>query len=512
MSVQLSSACMSRAAWLRSVHRPYVLVRAIAATLSASLVLGLGGCATPMLDSTVTVPDQFAAAAATETASEVAWWESYGDPVLSDLIRRAAQENRDVRIAAERVRAARAGETISRSWLLPSFGVAGSQGDERSDYSGRAQEAVPDVESTSGGLSVSWEVDLSGRLRAGAAAAAADRMATEDSARGVRLLVVSDVASNYFMLVGALQQLDTVRAISAAQDETLRLVTARQRVGLASTFDVERARTQAATARAAIPPLETLAAASRHRIAVLIGSQAADAATVKPWSGAASVPDIQPGQPAELLERRPDLLASRAQLQAANFRRQQATAEWFPRLFVGALFGRQSVDVNGIDLGAARFSNVSSLLTMPIFDWGRTRSINEVAGSAQKEALLRYEDAIVRALEDVENALVSLRDQRLRTEALQGAAASADAALGHAQSLYNRGQIDLLPLLDVERTRLSVRVSANESNTRLLLATIDLFKALGGGWQAFEPTAPKSANTARPPHSETLASTNEDQS
>jgi NodT family efflux transporter outer membrane factor (OMF) lipoprotein len=487
--------------------------RTIAATLSASLVLGLGGCATPMLNSTVTVPDQFAAAAdAAHTASEVAWWERYGDPVLSDLVRVAARENRDIRIAAERVRAARAGETISRSWLLPSLGATGSQGDESSDYSGRAQDAVPDVESTKGGLSVAWEIDLSGRLRAGAAAAEADRMATEDQARGVRLLVVSDVASNYFTLVGALQQLETVRAISAAQDETLRLVAARQRVGLASTFDVERARTEAASARAAIPPLETLAAASRHRIAVLIGSQAADAAMVKPWNGTASVPDIQAGQPAAILERRPDLLASRAQLQAANFRRQQAAAEWFPRLFVGALFGRQSVDMNGVDLGTARFSNVSSLLTMPIFDWGRTRSINEVAGSAQKEALLRYEDTIVRALEDVENALVSLRDQRLRNDALQGAAASADAALGHAQSLYNRGQIDLLPLLDVQRTRLSVRVSANEGNTRLLLATVDLFKALGGGWQPFEPSgAQKSAKADRPLPPETLASTNEDQ-
>ena len=449
------------------------------------------------------------AALASETAPEVAWWEGYGDPVLSDLIHRAARENRDIKIAAERVRAARAGETIGRSWLLPSFGASGSRGDQRTDYNGSSQEAVPDLKSASGALSVSWEVDLSGRLRAGAAAAAADRLATEDQGRGVRLLVLSDVATNYFTLVGALQQLESVRAISAAHDETLRLVTSRQRVGLASAFDVERARTEAQSARAAIPPLETSAAASRHRIAVLIGSQAAYAASVKPWSGTVTVPDVQPGQPAEILERRPDLLASRAQLQAANFRRQQAAAEWFPRLFVGALFGRQSGDANGFDLGAARFSNASALLTMPIFDWGRTRAINEIAGSGQKEALLRYEDAIVRALEDVENALVSLRDQRLRAEALQGAAASADAALGRAQSLYDRGQIDLLPLLDTQRTRLSVRVNANESNTRVLLATVDLFKALGGGWQAFEPVA---ANAASPPHSESKASTNEDQS
>ncbi|HVF16527.1 MAG TPA: TolC family protein [Steroidobacteraceae bacterium] len=493
-------------------HKHSTLARVIAATLAASLALGLAGCATPMLDSTVAVPDQFAAASTVASAPEVAWWERYEDPALSELIRRAARENRDVKIAAERVRAARAGETISRSSLLPNFGAVGSRGVERSDYSGRAQDAVPDVESASGGLSVSWEVDLSGRLRAGAAAAAADRKATEDHARGVRLLVLSDVASNYFTLVGALQQLDTVRAISAAQDETLRLVTARHRAGLASAFDVERARTDAASAHAAIPPLSTLAAAARHRIAVLIGSQAADASTIKPSSGNATVPEIQPGQPAELLERRPDLLASRAQLQAANFRRRQAAAEWFPRLFVSALFGSQNAEVNAFDLGSARFSNVSNLLTMPILDWGRTRAVNEIAGSGQNEALLRYEDAIVRALEDVENALVSLRDQRLRAEALQSATASADAALGRAQSLYDRGQIDLLPLLDAQRTRLSVRINSNESNTRVLLATVDLFKALGGGWQAFEPPAtPKSANADHSSHSQILVSTKEEQ-
>ena len=273
-------------------------------------------------------------------------------------------------------------------------------------------------------------------------------------------------------------------------------MTARQRVGLASTFDVERARTDAASARAALPPLETLAATSRHRIAVLIGSQAAEAAAIKPWTGTASVPDIQPGQPAELIERRPDLLASRAQLEAANFRRRQAAAEWFPRLFASALFGRETADVNGIDLGVTRFANASSVLTMPIFDWGRTRSINQIASSSQREALLRYEDAIVRALEDVENTVVALRDQRLRAEALQIAADSADSALGRAQSLYDRGQIDLLPLLDAQRTRLSVRISSNDSNTRLLLATVDLFKALGGGWQAFEPAAASNSKHA----------------
>jgi outer membrane protein TolC len=126
---------------------------------------------------------------------------------------------------------------------------------------------------------------------------------------------------------------------------------------------------------------------------------------------------------------------------------------------------------------------------MPIFNWGRTRAINEIAASAERQALLSYEDAIVGALEDVENALVSVRDVRTRADYLQSAASSADAALNRAQSLYDRGQIDLLPLLDVQRSRLAARVAANDGSTQLLLATVDLYKALGGGWEVFEPTA-----------------------
>jgi outer membrane protein TolC len=150
------------------------------------------------------------------------------------------------------------------------------------------------------------------------------------------------------------------------------------------------------------------------------------------------------------------------------------------------------MDLNGHALGATGFTNAAALLAMPIFNAGRTRAINEVAAAGQSEALLVYEDAIVRALEDVENSLVAFGDERSRAETLRIAATSADAAFGRAQSLYDRGQIDLLPLLDAQRTRLAVRVSSNDSDTQLLLDSVQLYKALGGGWQAFEPVA---ANT-----------------
>jgi multidrug efflux system outer membrane protein len=468
-----------------------------AVALAGSLALALAGCSTPVLKSSVEMPGQYAASAAGQTEPEVAWWEQYGDPVLSDLVRRAAHENRDVRIAVHRLRAARAGETISRSWLWPSVGVGAAGLGYDTGYDSPEKDALPDVKAAAADLNVSWEVDLAGGLRAGASAAAADTMAAEHNVRGVRLLVMTDVASNYFTLVGALRQLETVRAIAQAQDETLRLVTARQRVGLATPFDVERAQTDASRAHAAIPPLETLAAVSRHRIAVLIGDQPVNAARVAPSSGEVAVPAAQPGQPAALLKRRPDLLAFEAQLDAANARRRQAKAEWFPKLFLSALFGSQTVELNDFDLGSARFSLAAGLLTMPLFNAGRTRAINEIAESSQSEALLRYEDGIVRALEDVENALVALQDERRRAESLNTAATAADAALGRAQSLYNRGQIDLLPLLDAQRQRHAVRVSANDSNTQLLLYSVQLYKALGGGWQAFEPVAqPAAASTA----------------
>jgi NodT family efflux transporter outer membrane factor (OMF) lipoprotein len=478
--------------------RRFALIHA--AVLAAAIALALNGCSTPVVKPSLDLPAEFTANTASEMEPETAWWQTFNDPVLSELVRRAMDENRDVKIAAERLRAAHAGETIGRSWLFPSVGLSASGSDRSSGYDSATRQSYPDTKSSSAGLDVSWELDLSGRLRAGAKAAEAEALAAEHGVRGVRLLVMSDIASNYFTLVGALRQIHTLRAISAMQDETLRLVKARRDVGLATAFDVERAQTEALSAHAQIPSLEALAAVSRHRIAVLIGDQAFNAASIQPSPGNLPVPQAKPGQPAELLQRRPDVLALMAQLDAANARRQQAAAEWFPRLFLGASLGRQGLELNGVDLGTARFTNVAGLLAMPIFNAGRTRAINEVAESGQREALLRAEDGIARALEEVESALVTLAQERRRAGLLQAAAASAEAAQSRAQSLYDRGQIDLLPLLDTQRARLAARLNANDSNTQLLLDSVQLYKTLGGGWQVFDQSTDSTAATAdRPP-------------
>ena len=465
--------------------------------LAASLALALAGCATPVLKPSLDVPDRFAAATASADEPEVAWWEGFKDPVLSDLIRRAAQQNRDVKIAAERLRAARAGETISRSWLFPSVSVGGAAFDHKTNYDSVLKNFVPEAANTRAaqvGVGVTWEVDLFGRLRAGAAAAAADTLAVENGARGVRLLVLSDVATNYFTLVGALRQLETVRAISAAQDETLRLVTARQRAGLATPFDVERAQTEASRARAAIPPLETLAAVSRHRIAVLIGDQAfKQRASRRRPSKPPFRRRVRVNRPSCCSAGRTCSLRARSSTpptRAGNRRWRNGSR--------GSFSAPCSVARASISMAwplARRASPTSRRCwrcrsSTP--DARRRSTTSPRADNAKPSCATRTRSRAHWKTSRTRSSRSPMKGNARRR--CNSAAASADAALGRAQSLYDRGQIDLLPLLDAQRVRLAVRVGANDANTQLLLDSVQLYKALGGGWQAFEPVADPAAS------------------
>ena len=189
-----------------------------------------------------------------------------------------------------------------------------------------------------------------------------------------------------------------------------------------------------------------------------------------------------------------------AQLDAANARRKQAAAEWFPRLFLDASFGSQNVELNGVGLGAARYTNVAALLAMPIFNAGRTQALNDIAESGQREALLRAEDGMVRALEDVENALVALSSERQRSQSLQTAAASAEAALGRAQSLYDRGQIDLLPLLDAQRSRLAVTPERQRQQHPAAARQRAALQGAGRGLAGVRACRPARGNRLPPAH------------
>ena len=215
-------------------------------------------------------------------------------------------------------------------------------------------------------------------------------MATQGEARGVRLLVLTDVASHYFTLAGALRQLETLRAISKAQDETLRLVTARQSVGLASQFDVERARGDAERARAALPPLETLVAVSRHRIAGLMGDPPAMGEKIEPWAGDGDArPRSAPASLRHCWSAVPISLRPAHNWNPPTGAVDKPQPNGFRDCSRARCSAARTSRSTARVLGAARFGNVAGLLTMPLLNWGRTKAINEVAGAGQNEAVLQ---------------------------------------------------------------------------------------------------------------------------
>lgn len=415
---------------------------------------------------------------------EGAWWAGTGDPVLTALVERALAANLDVRIARERAVAARAGERASTSRLWPSLGVQGAASDARTDLPAGDKLGTPDTRALQGGVDVAWELDLAGGVRAARRTARADLAAAQSGVAGARLIAASEVARQYYLLRGTRERLGIVEQLAAAQRDTERLVRSREREGLASRFDVTRATGEAEALEAQVPSLRTLAGVTQTRIAVLLGENPTTFTV-------AAAPDflwpaphlIGSGQPIELLRRRPDLLAAEAHFAAATGRLQEALAQWWPKLFLSALFGIQDVRINASELPTARFSNVALAFALPLFDGGRIRAGVEAQTAKQQEALLGWQQAVLTAVGEVEDSLLARAQEERRVAALAAAAAARRAALDHAQSLRREGQIDLLVLLDVQRAGLAAELALAESRTQQALNDIQLYKALGGGWE-----------------------------
>jgi outer membrane protein TolC len=205
------------------------------------------------------------------------------------------------------------------------------------------------------------------------------------------------------------------------------------------------------------------------------------------------VPALPPGQPAELLGRRPDLRAAERQLAAEGARLREARADLLPRFFIAALFGGQDLTINTQALSPVRYSNVALAFSMPLFNAGRLHAAEDRASARERGAALHYERAVLGAVQEVEDSLVALAQERERSRALDALQAQRRTALRHAESLRREGQIDLLQLLDAQRGVISAELAWTEHRTQLALDAVQLYKALGGGWrlpEARETTAP----------------------
>lgn len=481
-----------------SPSQPQRIPRLLAVCLAALL----SACASPLPEP----PNVSAAEDATFRQApgqapglEASWWRGFDDPTLTALVQHAQSANRDVRIAVQRVRQARAGQTAVSSRLWPTVSLTGSASDERSGLPAPVKQGKPDTRAYRGALDLGWELDVFGAARAGADAAELDALTAEEGVDTARWLVSSEVARQYIVWQSARLRLAKLDALLKAQADSERLTRSREAAGLASRFDVARAAGEVQSLAAQLPPLRTLVAVTETQLAVLVGANPnrplaeLDASTA-PWLP--TPPRLSVRQPVDLLMRRPDLRVAQKQFMAEAARLREAQADRWPKFFLAAAFGRQDLRLNALDLSPVRYSTAALAFTMPLFDAGRLRAAVERQSAKERMATLQYEKAVLGAVKDVDDGLVALAQERDRSAALDAATQQRRTGLRHAESLYREGQIDLLQLLDAQRAVLAAELSAIDGQAQLALNTVQLASALGGGWQDMPAAVTTSTNTS----------------
>jgi NodT family efflux transporter outer membrane factor (OMF) lipoprotein len=456
-------------------------------SLAASAVLS--ACSTPPVQApSPSVPlaatfSNAGSAASAASALDDAWWDGFGDSTLTGLVREALSANQDVAMALQRVGQARAGAEAQASRLWPTVGVQASASRSQSGLPEAVKQELPDTRALRAGVDVAWEIDLAGGVRAARDAAQADAAGAAAGVAGARLLVASEVGRQYFVLRSAEEQLRIVQALANAQRQTAARVESRLREGQASAFDLDRARAEADALDAQVPALRTLLGATQTKLAVLLGrsptAKVVESDTAFAWPAGRA---IAAGQPSELLRRRPDLVAAEARVGAEALRTAEARAQWWPKLFLSALVGREDLRLNLLDLAPVHFSNVALALAMPIFNAGRIDAGIRVQSARADEALLAWQKAVLVAVQEVEDSLLVRSQEAERNAALASTVEHRRRSLQRAESLQREGQIDLLVLLDVQRSVLASELALSDSRLQQALADVQLYKALGGGY------------------------------
>jgi len=454
--------------------------------------LALAGCAiAPTQVSAPAMPAGFSATARA-TSFDDAWWRSLGDPVLEALVAEVDRRNLDWRIALERVEQARAGLRASSTRLMPTVSAGASASEQRSGLPDDFKRGQPDVRAFRGAIDLSWEIDLFGAARAARDAAAFDAQAAEEGARAARLLAAGEVARQYMAWQGARARRADLDRLLRALEDTERLSRSRAHAGQASGLDVARAAAEVRSAAAQRPRLLAAEAAAEHQIAHLLGASATQpVALLAPARSAAprlpDVPTLAPGQPVELLLRRPDIAAAHRQLAAEAARTREAGADRLPRLVLAALVGQQDLRINGLNLSPVPFGNAAMAISMPLFNAGRLEALELRAQARERGARLQLERTALGALQEVESSLALLQAERERAVQLAALRDERQAALRHATALHREGQIDRLTLLEAQRGVIAAELETTEQRTRIALGALQLYRALGGSWSIEAP-------------------------
>jgi NodT family efflux transporter outer membrane factor (OMF) lipoprotein len=450
------------------------------------------------------------------------WWTLFGDPVLTGMEQRLAEANLDVRVAGLRLAEARATVGVVEAAALPSVNGNGSYTRQQASNRGvlwlnppssaahqanglanpqtGAQEKNPNLfapyDLFQYGFDASWELDLWGRVRRGVESASASVAATEDARRDALLTAMAELARDYVQLRGVQRNLDITRQNLDSSRQSLTLTRQRAEGGVTTDLDVATAAAQVASIDAELPGLETREAVLINAIGLLLGE--APAALTDKLVPPQAIPPVPPrvpvGLPSELARRRPDIRQAEAQLHAATANVGVAVGDFYPRFMLSGSAAIQSIQFADLaDWGHSNTYAFGPAITLPIFEGGRLTHTLELREAQQQEAAVTYQRTVLNALHEVDNALTAYQNEQRRSERLQQAVEQNRRALGLARDRYADGLIDFLQVLDAQRSLLAAEQQLTDSTTTVSTDLVQIYKALGGGWQTDLPEAPPAA-------------------
>jgi outer membrane protein, multidrug efflux system len=430
--------------------------------------------------------------------ADLNWWQVYRDETLQALIHEALTNNYDLRIAMSRVEQARAVAMQARAQFVPNVGYSGSVSRGRNDLFG---SAYPNNGITTGSavatLNAFWEVDLWGRVRRLNESARAQFLASEEARRGVRLSLLSDVATYYLRLLELDQEIEITRNTTNSFGESLKYFTQRLEGGKASDLETARAEAALADAAAAIPSILQQISTAENELSVLLGRIPGPIPRANHLL-AELPPEVPAGLPSALLERRPDVRQMEQLLRSANAQIGESVAEFFPTIGLTTFFGKISPELSAFTLGGANAWGAGAETSGPLFEGGRLVGQYRQAKAARDEARLRYQQTALTALGDVSDALIDrerlgeIREQQAReVKAL-------DRAVRVSTERYLAGKASYYEVLEAQQQLFPAQLNLARTERDQLLAIVALYKALGGGWQEEPKTTSASSENRHP--------------
>lgn len=427
----------------------------------------------------------------------VEWWQLYREPDLDHLIATAAESNQTLRQAVARVDEARALARVAGSYLYPtisndpSFSRTRYSGNRASTLTGQRVQTGVTVNDWLIPIDLTYEVDVWGRVRRSFESARAQARASEDDVAVIRLIVETDVTRFYYSLRSLDVQAQILEQTVVAYREQVRLLSVQLRTGLIGPIAVSQAQAQLQATLAQQRDVQRARADLEHALAILCGRPASSFAVAANPLGEVSPPAVPAGLPAQLLTRRPDVAEAEQNLVAANAQIGVATAEFYPRFTLTSSAGFESLDIASLFTWQSRVASILPSVSIPIFQGGRLRANLEATKARYRQAVAAYTNQVLIAYGDVEDALTDLHAFTDEVGSLREAVSASQDYLRFAQAQFKFGLVDYLIVIDAERTLLANQLSLAQAVNLQMGASIQLVKALGGGWNPAENRDPR---------------------